>query len=79
MRVELNRHTFGDLLHRWHSAVAEREMTVKQMATPLHLSPVARVRLGHQLRQAHGMVIGEYRAIRGRMTGGRRRWRVVRG
>ena len=67
-----------DALHAWHEIAGSREMTIAAMAKPLRLSPIGRLRLGHQLRQAHGMVIGEYRAVRGRMTGGRRRWRVVR-
>jgi hypothetical protein len=78
MRAELNRHTFGDLLHRWHSAVGSREMTVKQMATPLGLSAVGRARLGHQLRSANGMVIGGYKVMRAGMRGSVRKWSIAR-
>jgi hypothetical protein len=79
MRAELNRHTFGDLLHRWHSAVGSREMTVKQMARPLGLSPAGRGRLGHQLRSANGMAIGGYKVMRSRdMCGSVRKWSIAR-
>jgi hypothetical protein len=67
-----------DAMHAWHRIAGSREMTVAAMAKPLHLSPVARVRLGHQLRQAHGMTIGGFKVLRAGMVGGLRRWRIVK-
>jgi hypothetical protein len=68
----------NDILRRWHRAVGGRESTVAAMATPLGLSPAGRVRLGHQLRQAHGMVIGGFKVLSAGMVGGLRRWRIVK-
>ena len=78
MKVELNRHTFGDILRRWHRAVGNRERTIEQMAKPLGLSPAGRVRLGSQLRQTNGMVIGGFKVMRGGMAGGVRKWSIAR-
>jgi hypothetical protein len=79
MRVELNRHTFDDILRCWHRAVGGSEATVAQMAKPLGLSLAGRVRLGHQLRQEHGRVISGYMAMRSRnMCGSVRKWSVVK-
>ena len=62
----------------WYRIAGSREMTVAAMAKPLRLSPAGRVRLGHQLRQAHGMVIGGFKVLRAGMVGGLRRWRIVK-
>jgi hypothetical protein len=68
----------NDILRRCYRAVGSRESTVAAMAKPLGLSPAGRVRLGHQLRQARGMVIGGYKVMRGGMRGSVRWWRIVR-
>jgi hypothetical protein len=67
-----------DAMRDWHRIAGSREMTVAAMAKPLRLSPAGRVRLGHQLRQAHGMVIGGFKVLRAGMVGGLRRWRIVK-
>jgi hypothetical protein len=67
-----------DAMHAWHEIVGSSEMTVAAMAKPLRLSPAGRIRLGHQLRQAHGMMIGDFKVLRAGMVGGLRRWRIVK-